>query len=82
MEIFALLEMLVGLLELLDLVGVVVEVVAWLRSKPNRAERRDARRRGDAPPPRTGWTWTFVLLGVALLLGNALLVGYLLLRDV
>ncbi len=46
----------------LDIVIIVADFIAWLRSRPNRRARRDARRQGTSPPRATGWTIAFWVL--------------------
>jgi ABC-type Fe3+ transport system permease subunit len=66
-----LLEILIGLL---DLLCAACDVMSWIKSAANRRERREARRTGARPPPRTGWLKAFWVLTVVVILLTALLV--------
>jgi hypothetical protein len=71
MEIF---EALCLALECTDGLGIVADVIAAIASGPNRRARRKARKDGEIPPPRSGWTWTFLALTAVVSLTTLLLV--------
>lgn len=51
-----------GVIIFLDLAALAADVLAFFKSTDNRHERREAKRSGTPPPPRTGWTWVWQLL--------------------
>ena len=51
-----------GCLAVLELVGVSVDTVAWVKSEPNRRARREAKREGRKPPARDLWTLAFLVI--------------------
>ncbi len=72
MEIFAfIIEALVGLL---DLACCVADLISWIQGKPNRVERRVARRGGEVPPPRDKWNRRVIWLTVGVVLFTGLFV--------
>ena len=64
-----LLELLVeGIGLLFDIVGWIVDGVAWFRSRGNRKDRRQARHLGEQPPPRNAWSWVLLVLTPVLIM--------------
>lgn len=70
-----------GCIGALELVGLVLEAVAWFESRPNRGARRAALREGAPVPRRTAWTWLFQLLTLSLILLALVALCLALLRD-
>jgi hypothetical protein len=50
------------LLESGNLAGIIVDAVAWSKSRPNRAAIKSAKKAGEEPPPPSGWTTAFQIL--------------------
>ena len=44
-----------AILWILDMLFVSADIYSWLKGKPNRVERKDAKKAGDNPPPRDRW---------------------------
>jgi hypothetical protein len=66
MELF---ELFCCMLEGMDLVAIIADGIAWVRSEPNREARRAARREGAPPPPASGWTKAlYILTPIAIVL--------------
>ena len=57
-----------GCVGALELVGLVVDGIAWDKSRPNRRARRTAIRVAAPAPRRTVWTWLFQLLTWSLII--------------
>ena len=62
MEIELLLELGCCLLETVDFGALIANGVAWSKSKPNRKAIREAKKAGESPPPRNGWTIAFLIM--------------------
>jgi hypothetical protein len=50
------------LLESGNLAGIIVDAIAWRKSRPNRAAIRLAKKAGEKPPEMSGWTTAFQIL--------------------
>lgn len=60
MEIFvALFE---AILWALDLLVAAADVYSWIKGKPNRVERKEAKRAGQEPPPKDRWNRRVIVL--------------------
>ena len=57
-----LLELTCCLLELLDSAAVITNIVAWTKSAPNRAARKEAKTVGAEPPPPDKWFQVLVFV--------------------
>jgi hypothetical protein len=60
--IIILLESLGCFAEFLNFIVVSLDILSWFKAKPNRASRRDAKRKGQALPKRDTWSRVFILL--------------------
>lgn len=49
-------------LTLVDVLAFAADVHAWIRGRPNRAERREARETGLPIPPRDRWNRRVIVL--------------------
>lgn len=58
----ALLELTCCLLESADVVALIVNLIAWIFSKPNRTARKVAKTQGEEPPAKDFWFQVFVVL--------------------
>jgi hypothetical protein len=54
-----LLELLIVFIELGTLGA---DIIAWFKGRPNRAARREAKSRGEVPPPRDAWNTRVIWL--------------------
>jgi hypothetical protein len=50
----------------IELIVAGIDLLSWYQSRDNRAARRTARRAGESAPPRSLWTWLFVILLIVL----------------
>lgn len=84
----ALLSLLEGLWSVIELTAILADIAvavadlySWIRGRPNRHERRLARRSGQPVPPRDRWNRRVVWLSlVALALTSTLLAWRLIVR--
>ncbi len=57
-----------GVLELVmlpfDLIALLVDIACWFKGKPNRQARKAAKRAGEDPPARNGWSKAFVVCSI------------------
>lgn len=56
------LELFCCLLEVVDFGTILANGIAWSRSRPNRIARKEAKKAGDTPPEREGWTTAYQIL--------------------
>ena len=42
--------------------AIIADVIAWQKSRPNRAAIRAAKKAGETPPESTAWTTAFQIL--------------------
>jgi hypothetical protein len=64
MELFGLI--LEGMGWALDVLCMGLEIYAWLRGRPNRVARKEAKAAGAEPPPRDNWNRRVILLSLAI----------------
>ena len=62
MEFLALLEGCGCFLECATLLGGVVDGLTWFNGRPNRVERKEAKKAGEPRPPLDPWNWAFIIL--------------------
>jgi D-alanyl-lipoteichoic acid acyltransferase DltB (MBOAT superfamily) len=63
LELFFLIgHLLWGAAELLNVIIVTLDGIAWAKSKANRRQRRVAKRSGKKPPKPNPWTWVMWVL--------------------
>jgi hypothetical protein len=53
-----------ALLWLVDLFLMGADVYSWLKGKPNRVERKEAKQAGAKPPPRDKWNHRVIVLTI------------------
>lgn len=70
MEFLALLELCGCFVDGLTFMGMLADVLVWIRGQPNRTTRRDAAQSGETKPALDTWNWIFIILTpIVLLLG-------------
>lgn len=62
MEVLELIDLCGCFLELLATSGVITDIIAWVRSRPNRVARKKAKMAGETPPEPDGWTTAWQIL--------------------
>jgi hypothetical protein len=50
------------LLEFVDFAAIITNIVAWTKSAPHRAARKEAKTTGAEPPPRDTWFQVLVFM--------------------
>jgi formylglycine-generating enzyme required for sulfatase activity len=74
-ELLSLFEVCGCFIDGFEVVGLIVDVVAWINGRPNRQERRAAARRGEAKPQLDSWNWMVVVLTPILVVLTILVVA-------
>jgi hypothetical protein len=72
--LFAIIEGLGVILDILDLLFIFGDVISWIKGKENRIERKSAKRSGDNPPKRNAWNRIFLLLSIFVIILTSLII--------
>jgi nicotinamide riboside transporter PnuC len=58
---------------LLDMFFAGADIYSWLKGRPNRVERKEAKKSGIAPPPRDKWNRRVIVLTLVICIITILL---------
>jgi hypothetical protein len=72
--LFAIIEGLGVVLDILDLLFIFGDVISWIKGKENRIERKSAKRSGGKPPKRNAWNRTFILFSAFIIILTGLII--------